>query len=111
MISRLGGGDRGDIVLGWLVRVVALLAVVGVMAFDGLSIASSRLSIEDQARDAARAAADTCDTEPNATIVLNPKTFSVDRSGIAHVTVTRTAPTFVVRLIPPLRHLAVVHSD
>src|SRR6476646_4112317 len=112
MISRLGGGDRGDIVLGWLVRVVALLAVVGVMAFDGLSIASSRLSIEDQASDAARAAADTwatghnaqnafdsawrSATEANATNELNPKTFSVDRSGIAHVTVTRTAPTFVV---------------
>lgn len=132
MISRVesgscGAGDRGDIVLGWLVRLVALLALVGVLAFDALSVASARLSIEDQASDAARAAADTWATrhdaqssfdsawrnatEANATNELNPKTFSVSPNGTAHVTLSRTAPTFVVRLIPPLRHLAVIRAD
>lgn len=119
--------DRGDIVLGWLVRVIALLAVVGVLAFDALSIGSSRLSIEDQATDAARQAADTwagshdaqrafddawrSATEANATNEVDAASFSIDPSGRAHVKVTREAPTFVVRLIPPLRHLALLHTE
>ena len=118
--------DRGDIVLGWLVRVVALLAVVGVMAFDALSVGSSRLSIDDQATTAARAAADSwaashdmqgafdtawrSATESDSTNDVDVKSFSIDAAGVAHVTLRREAPTFVMRLIPPLRHLAVVRA-
>lgn len=120
------GGDTGDIVLGWLVRVIALLAVVGVMAFDALSVGSSRLSIDDQATTAARAAADSwaashdmqgafdtawhSATEADATNDVDVKSFSIDATGVAHVTLSREAPTFVMRLIPPLRHLAVVRA-
>lgn len=118
--------DRGDIVLGWLVRVIALLAVLGVMAFDVLSVGSSRLSIDDQATTAARAAADSwaashdmqgafdtawrSATEADATNDVDVKSFSIDAAGVAHVTLRREAPTFVVRLIPPLRRLAVVRA-
>lgn len=118
--------DRGDIVLSWLVRVIALLAVVGVMAFDVLSVGSSRLSIDDQATTAARAAADSwaashdrqgafdaawrSATESDATNDVDVKSFSIDAAGVAHVTLRREAPTFVVRLIPPLRRLAVVRA-
>lgn len=118
--------DRGDIVLSWLVRVIVLLAVVGVMAFDVLSVGSSRLSIDDQATTAARAAADSwaashdrqgafdaawhSATESDATNDVDVKSFSIDAGGVAHVTLRREAPTFVVRLIPPLRRLAVVRA-
>lgn len=118
--------DRGDIVLSWLVRVIVLLAVVGVMAFDVLSVGSSRLSIDDQATTAARAAADSwaashdrqgafdaawrSATESDATNDVDVKSFSIDAAGVAHVTLRREAPTFVVRLIPPLRRLAVVRA-
>lgn len=119
-------GDRGDIVLGWLVRVIALLAVLGVMAFDGLSVVSSRLSIDDQATTAARAAADSwaashdmqgafnaawrTATESDATNDVDVKAFRIDATGAAHVTLRREAPTFVMRLVPPLRRLAVVRA-
>ena len=118
--------DRGDIVLSWLVRVIVLLAVVGVMAFDVLSVGSSRLSIDDQATTAARAAADSwaashdrqgafdaawhSATESDATNDVDVKSFSIDAGGVAHVTLRREAPTFIVRLIPPLRRLAVVRA-
>lgn len=118
--------DRGDIVLGWLVRLGALLAVLGVCAFDSLSIGSSRLSIEDQASEAARAAAEQwastrnaqsafdsawrSATEANPVNEIPVKSFFIDPSGQAHLTVTREAPTFVVRLVPPMRHWAVVQA-
>jgi len=50
--------DVGDIVVGWLVRVVASVAVVGVLLFDAVSIAAAKMSVTDQASMAARAASD-----------------------------------------------------
>lgn len=121
-----GGTDNGDVIIGWIVRLVAGLAVVGVISFDALSIGSSRLSIEDQANSAARAAADTWATshdaqaafdsawtvavEANATNQVDPKSFVIDPQGQARVTVTRDAPTFVVHLMRPLRHWSLVSS-
>jgi len=120
------GPDTGDVILGWIVRLVAGLAVVGVLTFDALSIGSSRLSIEDQANSAARAAADTWAAnhdaqaafdsawtvaiEANATNQVDPRSFVIDPQGQAHVTLTREAPTFIVRLVAPLRHWAQVRS-
>ena len=119
--------DRGDIVLGWLVRLVVLLSILGVFAFDSLSIGASRFSIEDQANDAARAAAaqwaSTKDaqrafdsawksaTEANPTNEIAVSSFFIDPAGQAHLTVTREAPTFVVRLVAPVRHWAKVKAD
>ena len=49
-------GDTGDIVVGWLVRLVASLAVVGVLLFDGISLGVAPLEVMDQAADASRVA-------------------------------------------------------
>lgn len=49
-------GDRGDIILGWLTKLVVTLAVLGVIAFDAISLAAARFSAEDNAQTAARAA-------------------------------------------------------
>lgn len=122
-----GGADRGDIVVGWLVRVIAVLALIGVAAFDSFSIGSSRLSIEDQASSAARAAADAWATShdaqtafdsayksaiaANANNEISVSSFSIDPAGQAHLVVHREAPTFVIHLIHPLRHWALVHAD
>ena len=119
--------DRGDIVLGWLVRLVVLLSILGVFAFDSLSIGAGRFSIEDQANDAARAAAaqwaSTKDaqrafdsawksaTEANPTNEIAVSSFLIDPAGQAHLTVTREAPTFVVRLVAPVRHWATVKAN
>lgn len=125
--GRAPGADRGDIVLGWLVRLVAVLALLGVCAFDSLSIGASRLSIADQASDAARAAAERWEgthdaqsafdsawnsaTEANPTNEIPVTSFSIDSTGQARLTVGREAPTFLIRLVPPLRHWALVQAD
>ena len=119
-------GDSGDIILGWMVRLVAVLAVVGVLSFDALSIGSGRVSIQDQASTAARAAADrwavshnaqsafdsawSSATADNSANEIDPKSFSIDPSGDVQLTVTREVPTFVVRLIAPLRAWAHVQA-
>lgn len=48
--------DAGDVVVGWLVRLVAVFSVVGVLAFDGVSLGTAELAVTDTAAAAARAA-------------------------------------------------------
>ena len=45
--------ERGGIVLGWLTRVVVILAVVAIIAFDVVAIATARLGTSDDANAAA----------------------------------------------------------
>ena len=49
-------GDAGDIVVGWLVKLVAGFAVVGVLAFDGVSFGVAELAVTDTAAAASRVA-------------------------------------------------------
>ncbi|GAC1439254.1 MAG: hypothetical protein NVSMB55_00060 [Mycobacteriales bacterium] len=53
-----GGDDRGDIVLGWLTKLCVGLGVVGLVAFDGVSLAQARFQAADRATTAAAAAAE-----------------------------------------------------
>jgi hypothetical protein len=48
--------DRGDVILGWLTRIVASIAIVAVLGFDALSIAVTHVSTKDDANTAAVAA-------------------------------------------------------
>lgn len=49
-------GDRGDIVLSWLTKLVLVMAVLGVIGFDAISMGVGRLQAEERAGEAARAA-------------------------------------------------------
>ena len=117
---RTPSGDAGGIVLGWLTRLTVVLAVVGVIAFDGISIITSRLSLEDAGNQAARSASETwqsthdiraalasaqraaTEANPDTTVVTD--SLSVDADGTAHLVVTREASTLVAQHIAPLRH-------
>ncbi len=46
-------GERGDIVLGWLMKVALVLGIFGVFAFDAISLASTNISATDSANSAA----------------------------------------------------------
>lgn len=48
--------DAGDIILGWLTRIVVWIAVIGVVIFDALSIGVGHISAADDADSAALAA-------------------------------------------------------
>ena len=114
--------DRGDIVLGWLTKLVASLAVLGVLGFDAVSLVSSRFQAEDHAQSAVRAASESYRSAKNlqqayeaavaevtdAGDTIAPESFQVAPDGQITLTLRRTAATMVVDRIPPARGWAEV---
>lgn len=110
-----GRGDGGGIVLGWLTKLAVVMALVGVVLFDGLSIAASRLSIEDQGLKAARAASSqwqrsgdiqlaydaavVAAVEANTLNEVLPTTFVAGPDGTVDLDMHREAATLVVHRI------------
>lgn len=121
------GDERGDVVLGWIAKLVVGFALAGVVLFDAMSVGTTMSSVADQGSYAATQAADTWSTtrnlqkaylaasatasESNALNVIDPKTFRVDPDGTVHLKISRTATTLVLYRIGPLKHLADVQQD
>ena len=113
--------ERGDIVLGWLTRIVVVLSIVAISAFDTIAIASSHLSATDDANAAAEAAnfawnnrngnvqaaydaaAEYAETHSE---TLVPKSFSITTTGEVHLILKSHATTLAVGRIGPLKKLA-----
>lgn len=120
------GDDRGDIVLGWLTRVTLVLAVLGVIAFDAISIGTTRMTVQDQGDAAARAASETwlrthdanaslaaatqSALEGNPLNVVIATSFRVEPDGTARFRIRRQASTLLVQRIGPLRKIATVSA-
>lgn len=119
MAGARGSDDRGDIVLGWLARLVVVLGLGGLLAFDGASLLSTRVQVEGAATQAARAAADAWPGSRHVQVAydaavaslaspadrVQAPTFRVTPGGTVTLTVDTTAPTLLVRRIGPLRPL------
>lgn len=111
-------GDRGDVIVGWFLKLTIVLLILGVAAFDGLSIATTKLSATDNASAAALAASDSWNADHsgpmayaaaksnaqqnNATVITHR--FRIDPDGTVHVSVRKTAHTVVVQHLSWLRH-------
>lgn len=52
----LRGRERGDIVIGWLVKLIVSIAIVGVVAFEAGAVVVSRVTAESAANDVANEA-------------------------------------------------------
>jgi hypothetical protein len=113
------GGDRGDVVLGWLTKLVVILGVLGLLAFDGISLAQARFQAADHATTAASAAADDFKISHNlqkaynaayATVTGNDtietKTFQVATDGTVTLRLHHEATTLILKHIGPLKHWA-----
>lgn len=115
--------DTGDIVLGWLVKLTIVLALFGIVAYDGISVVTAGFAADDSAQTAAVDASqywsqshhDPAGLLAAATSDLDPSTYRVDPSevvagpdGTVTVTLHRTARTLVLYRIGPLAHLAEV---
>ncbi len=108
--------DSGSIVLGWLTKLVVVIAAFGVAAFDGLSLGAAHVSASDDANQAAevartewavthnvQAAYDAAlSSITNASEEIPPESFSIDSDGTVHLMLHRTATTFVMQHIGPL---------
>ena len=119
----VGPRDRGDIVLGWLTRITVVLALLGLVGFDLVSLGSGRLKAEDRAQAAARAAvqsyADGKDLQRAYEAALDrltkdggvgstiaPESFTIAPDGAVTLTVQHTSPTLVVEKVEPIRSWA-----
>jgi hypothetical protein len=51
--------DSGSIVIGWLTKLAVTLAVLGLIAFDGIALVSAHFNAADHANTVAGVAADT----------------------------------------------------
>lgn len=112
-------GDAGDVILSWLTKVGALLAILGVMMFDVISIGSAHFQVEEGAQEAARRAAqgfsdnkdiqaayDRALADAAVTDTIDPASFAIDPEGAVTLTMQRETPTLLVAKIPPLREYA-----
>jgi hypothetical protein len=114
--------DRGDIVLGWLTKLMVTLSVLGLVGFDLIALGVNRVQAEDRAATAARAAASSPDAakdvqqaydaavaslaEDESEHRVDPESFHVAEDGSVTVTVERTTTTLLVERVGPLRDWA-----
>lgn len=121
---RLGsarGNERGDIVLGWLVKLAVILALVGVIAYDAFAIAYNHVAASDDARSVANAASDVLilknaskraaietaeDRASTRGVDLNVEELVINRDGSVEVTVHRSVDTIVTKYLGPLADYA-----
>ena len=112
-------GDRGDIVLGWLTKLAAVLGALGLVGFDGIAVAQAHFQASDRATTAAAAAADeyrsTHDVQrafdaAYATIGTNDtietKTFQVASDGTVTLRLHHVATTLLLHRIGPIKDWA-----
>jgi len=107
-----GSVERGDIVLGWLTRIVLLLAVAGVGLFDAISVGTTAINLSDQGSFAAREASEVWQTtgsmqqaydaavayatEQDPDNVVSTKGFLIDADDTVHLTLRRKASSFLL---------------
>lgn len=114
--------DEGSIVLGWLVKIVLVLSIIGVAGFDAVSVASAHVSTSDDADSAAAAAADEYQSTHNAKLayaaasdeITNPSeqvvsgSLSIAADGTATLTIERKVTTLAMHDIGPLKKYTVL---
>lgn len=111
--------ERGDIILGWLTKLVLVLSVLGVLGFDAVSLVQARFQASDRAAAAASAAAAEYASSKDvqkaynaafATTVDNDTiettTFKVAPDGTVSLRLHHEATTLLVQRIAPLRGYA-----
>lgn len=117
--------ESGGIVMGWLLRVTAVLLVMGVLAFDVFSLAYTNVTTVDDAGIVAASAADVLLTSPRDVkgardesleqaedlgVRMRSRDWWVDEGGEVHVTVSRDATSLVLKHVPQLRKYLTVRA-
>ena len=107
--------EQGGIVTGWLVQLLVIMAIIGVLGHEVISIGVTSVNLEDDARDVAVAARDAygrgdLDTATEAAAAaaseLGAELISLELDGETLVaTVIKQADTFFVHRIGPLEDL------
>lgn len=121
------GVDSGSIVLGWLTRVTLVLSAMALLVFDGMALATTRVSLEHRAGDAAAAAAHrwattkdhgqaydaavTSVTEDGQTGTIVPESFVVEPDGTVTVSIEDVPTTLLLHHVPRLEDALTLRGD
>lgn len=124
---RKTGNDRGAARLSTITWLIVVLAVIGLVGYDSVSVLSSRVTAQNDAQTAAYAASQAWHTTPNLDTAYQAavaslagkgdtvltRHFTVDADGTVHLLVRRHARSILMTHIGPLRKytVAVEHGD
>ena len=116
--------DEGSIVIGWITKLVAVAAVVGVVGFDGISVGVAHLTTTDAAANAVQAASQAYEGRHDinaaftaASQTLNShqellvKGFSIQPDGTTTLTVVNTVKTLLLERTSQTKGWAVVTAS
>lgn len=117
--------DEGAIVLGWLTKLVLTLAVLGFLAYDGVSLVAANFSASDRANTLASEAADDmhANHDINATYAaikaeaeaggdtLPAQDFQVAGNGNVTLVLQRHASSLWMKSIGPLKKYLLVSAS
>jgi len=110
--------ERGEIITGWLVKMLLTVAVLALVAYEVISIGVTTFALDDHAREVARAARDAYRSEQSVEVATQAAVAVADRHDAEVValedegedlviTLQRQAPTLVTHRIGPLEDLTV----
>ncbi len=109
--------ERGDIITGWLGQLLVVMAVVGLLGYELLSIAITTLTLDGDAEQVVDAAADAYDRAQSRDDALEAAEAEAEQRDATVVdlvveqdqlvvTVTKATPTLIVHRIPGLEGTA-----
>ena len=120
-------GQRGDIVIGWLVKLIVSIAIVGFVAFEAGAIVVSRVTAESAANDVANEASFVVgrggafqDAEEAARIEAARQGVALIKfevlpgnggEQIVHVIIQKTAKTVLLQRLSWTKSWTVVRTD
>ena len=122
MRGRRARGDAGVVVVGTLVKLMVFLAIVGTAGYDSISLATTHITVQDDAQEAAQVGHDIlvrhgtpqsayaavleyCEQHQDTLVV---DSFDVDRSNHSvTLTLTREAHTIVSSHLPRVKNYVV----
>jgi hypothetical protein len=108
-------GDRGALMVSWFLKIAVVIALLGTLAFDGITIMETRTHGEDAAADAAQAASLNFLNTQNATaavaagvlaaqtldgVTVLPANVKIMSNDAVTVTVTVMPKTFIIGRLP-----------
>lgn len=109
--------ERGDIIMGWLGQLLVVMAVIGLLGYELLSIAITTLTLDGDAEQVVDAAADAYDRAESHDDALEAAQAEAEQRGAEVldlvvgpdqlvVTVSKDTPTLFVHRIPGLEGTA-----
>lgn len=109
--------ERGDIISSWLVQLLMLMAVVGLVGYEFLTLSITSLTLDGDAKQVVDAAADAYERDQDEDDALAAAQqeaeergaevidMTVEEDDVIEVTVTKPTGTLIVHRVPGLDNL------